>query len=42
MGNFIGSAVCPIAFAITWRQCSAAGAISGALGGAYPYSSLTW
>jgi hypothetical protein len=33
MGNFIGSAVCPIAFAITWRRCSAVAAIGGAVAG---------
>jgi Na+/proline symporter len=31
MGVIIGSAVLPIAFAITWKNCSAAGAISGAI-----------
>jgi Na+/proline symporter len=31
MGICIGSAVLPIAFAITWKNCSAAGAISGAI-----------
>ena len=31
MGVVIGSAVLPIAFAITWKNCSAAGAISGAV-----------
>jgi hypothetical protein len=35
MGNFIGSSVCPIAFAITWRKCSAVAAVSGALGGVF-------
>ena len=30
MGNFIGSAVLPIAFALTWSQCSAYGAMAGA------------
>ena len=33
MGVVIGSAVLPIAFAITWRNCSAAGAIAGAISG---------
>jgi len=33
MGNFIGSAVVPIAFAITWRNCSATGAVAGAMAG---------
>lgn len=33
MGVIIGSAVLPIAFSITWKRCSAAGAISGAVGG---------
>jgi SSS family transporter len=33
MGNFIGSAVFPIAFSITWEKCSALGAIAGAIGG---------
>jgi urea-proton symporter len=33
MGVLIGSAVFPVAFSISWRKCSAAGAISGALGG---------
>jgi urea-proton symporter len=33
MGVLIGSAVFPVAFSISWRRCSAAGAISGALGG---------
>ncbi len=33
MGVVIGSAVFPIAFALTWAKCSAAGAISGALVG---------
>jgi Na+/proline symporter len=31
MGVIIGSAVLPIAFCITWKNCSAAGAISGAV-----------
>jgi len=29
MGNFIGSAVFPVAFALTWKRCSALGAIAG-------------
>jgi urea-proton symporter len=29
MGNFIGSAVFPVAFALTWKRCSAVGAIAG-------------
>jgi Na+/proline symporter len=33
MGNFIGSAVCPIAFAITWRRCSSIAAVGGAVAG---------
>ena len=33
MGVIIGSAVLPIAFSITWRRCSAAGAILGSAGG---------
>jgi Na+/proline symporter len=33
MGIVIGSAVLPIAFSITWKNCSAAGAISGAIFG---------
>jgi len=30
MGNLIGSAVPPVALAITWKDCNAAGAITGA------------
>ena len=30
MGNFIGSAVAPITFALMWKDCSAMGAIAGA------------
>ena len=41
MGNFIGSAVAPIAFALTWRDCSAAGALAGAWVGA-AVALLTW
>ena len=33
MGNFIGSAVVPITFALMWKDCSAVGAIAGAVGG---------
>jgi uncharacterized sodium:solute symporter family permease YidK len=33
MGVVIGSAVVPIAFSITWKNCSTAGAVSGAIGG---------
>jgi SSS family transporter len=33
MGNFIGCAVAPITFALTWKDCSSAGAIGGAVGG---------
>jgi urea-proton symporter len=29
MGNFIGSAVFPVAFALTWKKCSALGAVLG-------------
>jgi len=29
MGNFIGSAVFPVAFALTWKRCSAVGAVAG-------------
>lgn len=41
MGNFIGSAVAPIAMSITWRQCTANAAIWGALGG-LAFSITTW
>ena len=41
MGNFIGSAVAPIAFALTWRDCSAAGALAGAWVGA-AVALVTW
>ena len=41
MGNFVGSAVFPVAFALIWRDCSAAGAIAGAWGGA-ALSMLGW
>ena len=30
MGNFIGSAVAPVTFALMWKDCSAFGAIAGA------------
>ena len=33
MGNAIGSAVLPIAWSITWKDCSAVGAVVGAWGG---------
>ena len=33
MGNFIGSAVVPIALALMWKECNATGAIAGAMGG---------
>ena len=33
MGNFIGSAVAPIAMALLWKDCSSVGAVCGALGG---------
>ena len=33
MGVVVGSAVMPMAFAITWGNCSAFGAIAGAIGG---------
>jgi Na+/proline symporter len=33
MGVCIGSAVIPIAMSLTWAKCSAAGAMSGAIGG---------
>ena len=29
MGNFIGSAVFPVAFALTWKRCSSLGAVLG-------------
>lgn len=35
MGVLIGSAVCPIAFSLLWKDCTAAGAISGALVGLF-------
>ena len=33
MGVCVGSAVVPIAFSITWANCSAKGAVCGAVGG---------
>jgi hypothetical protein len=33
MGNFIGSAVAPIVFSLMWKDCTANGAIVGAVGG---------
>lgn len=33
MGVIIGSAVAPVAFAISWSKCSGAGAVAGAIGG---------
>ena len=33
MGNFIGSAVAPITFALAWKDCNGAGAIAGAVVG---------
>lgn len=41
MGNFIGSAVCPIVFALMWKDCTAIGAIGGAVGGLIA-SMITW
>jgi hypothetical protein len=41
MGNFIGSAVFPVAFALTWRNCSALGAMVGTWLGA-GFSMLGW
>jgi urea-proton symporter len=41
MGNFIGSAVFPVAFALTWKRCSGAGAIAGCWGG-LGLSMLAW
>ena len=34
MGNFISSAVAPITFVLTWRDCSSTGAVAGAWIGA--------
>jgi Na+/proline symporter len=33
MGVCVGSAVMPVAFAITWANCSGMGAVAGAVGG---------
>lgn len=33
MGVLIGSAVCPVAFSISWSRCSGVAAIAGAIGG---------
>ena len=41
MGNFIGSAVLPVAFALTWKDCSAEGAMLGTWLGA-GFSMLGW
>jgi hypothetical protein len=41
MGVVIGSAVAPMAFAITWANCSALGAVAGAIGGLI-CSLITW
>jgi len=41
MGNFIGSAVFPVAFALTWSNCSAVGAMAGTWLGA-GFSMLGW
>ena len=41
MGKFIGPAVFPVIFALTWSDCSAAGAIAGTLVGAC-FSMLSW
>jgi Na+/proline symporter len=41
MGNFIGSAVFPVAFALTWKDCSAEGAMLGTWLGA-GFSMLGW
>ena len=41
MGNFIGSAVFPVAFALTWRNCSAVGAMAGTWLG-LGFSMLGW
>lgn len=41
MGIMIGSAVMPIAFSITWKNCSTAGAVSGAIGGLIA-AIITW
>jgi hypothetical protein len=41
MGNFIGSAVAPIVFSLMWKDCTAAGAIAGAVGGLI-VSMISW
>ena len=41
MGHFVGPGVFPVIFALTWRDCSAAGAIFGALIGLC-FSMLSW
>lgn len=41
MGVVIGSAVAPMAFAITWKDCSPIGAVAGAIGGLV-CSLITW
>jgi Na+/proline symporter len=41
MGIMIGSAVMPIAFSITWKDCSPAGAVTGAIGGLIA-AIITW
>lgn len=41
MGVMVGSAVPPIAFCITWKKISAAGAISGAVTGLFG-AIITW
>jgi len=41
MGNMIGSAVIPVAMAITWKDCTACAAICGAWGGLFG-SIISW
>lgn len=41
MGNFIGSAVAPIVFSLMWKDCTANGAIAGAVGGLI-ISMISW
>ncbi|EKX42116.1 hypothetical protein GUITHDRAFT_74268, partial [Guillardia theta CCMP2712] len=41
MGNFIGSAVFPLAACLTWKDCSATGAICGAFAG-LAAAMITW
>ena len=41
MGNMIGSAVCPVAMAIMWKDCNAMGAIGGAWLGLFG-SLISW